>query len=411
MIPTPTGERIQLLDVLRGFAIFGMFAVNMTWDLRGGQIYLPEPLGFADQTVMLFIALLANSKFVTIFSFLFGLGFYLQFERARTRGANFAALFSRRSADLLLIACVAMACGLAVWILILYVIFGLVLLFLCKRSRRVLLISAILCFVLANLGWRVKKIYGASPDSATPASANEAASAEKTRLDEMGRAFEEGTFADIAVASLAGMAVLLAGGGVEWVELNHLGLLVLGFYVGRLGVLEDAAVRRRFVRSAFPWLLGIPVAGTVIFMALKSYATVGSDSLALASIEGLVDWSIYQVLGLSYAAGITLLFERDACKRVLSLLAPAGRLALTNYLLTSVVAAVVIYSWGFGLYGRLRPTMGALIVVTLFPLLVLASAWWTRRFQFGPVEWCWRAMTYGVIPPMRVGTRPRQARP
>ena len=58
MIPTPTGERIQLLDVLRGFAIFGMFAVNMTWDLRGGQIYLPEPLGFADQTVMLFIALL-----------------------------------------------------------------------------------------------------------------------------------------------------------------------------------------------------------------------------------------------------------------------------------------------------------------------------------------------------------------
>ena len=154
-----------------------------------------------------------------------------------------------------------------------------------------------------------------------------------------------------------------------------------------------------------------PSRGTVIFMALKSYATVGSDSLALASIEGVVDWSIYQALGLGYAAGITLLFERDACKRVLSLLATAGRLALTNYLLTSVVAAVVIYSWGFGLYGRLQPTMGALIVVALFPLLVLASAWWTRRFQFGPVEWCWRAMTYGVIPPMRVGTRPRQARP
>ena len=360
---------------------------------------------------MLLIALLANSKFVTIFSFLYGLGFYLQLERARTRGANFTALFSRRSAGLLLIACVAMACGLAVWILILYVIFGFVLLFLCKRSRRVLLISAVLCFVIANLGWRVKKIYGASPDSALLASANEAASAEKTRSDEMGRAFEEGTFADIAVASLAGMAVLLAGGGVEWVELNHLGLLVLGFYVGRLGVLEYPAVRRRFARSAFPWLLGIPVAGTVIFMALKSYATVGSDSLALASIEGVVDWSIYQALGLGYAAGITLLFERDACKRVLSLLAPAGRLALTNYLLTSVVAAVVIYSWGFGLYGRLQPTMGALIVVALFPLLVLASAWWTRRFQFGPVEWCWRAMTYGVIPPMRLGTVPRQARP
>ncbi len=86
-----------------------MFAVNLTWDLRGGQIYLPEPLGFADQTVMLFIALFANSKFVTIFSFLFGIGFYLQLERARARSANFTAFYARRSVGLLLIACVAMA--------------------------------------------------------------------------------------------------------------------------------------------------------------------------------------------------------------------------------------------------------------------------------------------------------------
>ena len=123
------------------------------------------------------------------------------------------------------------------------------------------------------------------------------------------------------------------------------------------------------------------------------------------------NWSKYRVLGLGYAAGITLLLERDACKRVLSLLAPVGRLSLTNYLFTSAVAAVIIYSWGFGLYGRLAPIVAVFIVLAAFAFQVLASHWWTQRFRFGPAEWCWRAMTYGAIPPMRVEAPPSQARP
>ena len=357
------------------------------------------------------IALLASGKFVAIFSFLYGVGFYLQLERARMRGANFSALYFRRSAGLPLIACVGHVCGLAVWILMLYAGFGLVLLLLFKRSRRVLLISVVLCFVIANLGSPVWDMYRADLNSATLESANEAPDAAETRWDERRRIEEEGTFADIAVVRLAEIPGMLTGGWLELWELNHLGLLLLGFYVGRLGVLEDAAVRRRFARSAFPWLLGIGVAGIAIRFGLRQFSVLGSDSLALILIKSFSSWSAYRVLGLGYAAGITLLFERDACKRVLSFLAPVGRLSLTNYLFTCAVAAVIIYSWGFGLYGRFKPTTGVLIVLALFPLQALASAWWTRRFQFGPVEWCWRAMTYGAAPPMRLGTPGSQAGP
>ena len=72
MEPTDASERIVLLDVLRGFAVFGMFTVNMTADLPWGSAFWEQPLDIADRTVMILIELLTNGKFITIFSFLFG---------------------------------------------------------------------------------------------------------------------------------------------------------------------------------------------------------------------------------------------------------------------------------------------------------------------------------------------------
>jgi uncharacterized protein len=86
-------------------------------------------------------------------------------------------------------------------------------------------------------------------------------------------------------------------------------------------------------------------------------------------------------------------------------LASVGRLALTNYLLHAFIIASVSYSWGFGLYGKMGPAQGLLIVAVAFPLMVLWSGWWMRRFRFGPCEWVWRSLTYGKLPPMRLFPR------
>ena len=93
MEPTAPKERIHLLDVLRGCAVFGMFTVNMTAHLPWGWEFHEQPLDGPDGTVMILIDLLTNGRFFTIFSFLFGIGFFLQLERARSRGVPFLATY------------------------------------------------------------------------------------------------------------------------------------------------------------------------------------------------------------------------------------------------------------------------------------------------------------------------------
>ena len=87
--------------------------------------------------------------------------------------------------------------------------------------------------------------------------------------------------------------------------------------------------------------------------------------------------------------------------RVLGWLAPAGRMALTNYLLQSVVAAIAFHGYGFALWGQLGRAAQVALVFAVFAAQVVLSALWLSRFRFGPVEWLWRWLTYGTRPPMR----------
>ncbi len=75
---------------------------------------------------------------------------------------------------------------------------------------------------------------------------------------------------------------------------------------------------------------------------------------------------------------------------------------LTNYLLLSLIYVGIFYSYGLGLWGKVGPLVGVSLAVLIFPVLVLLSTWWIRRFRFGPAEWLWRTLTYGKLQPMRV---------
>lgn len=108
-------------------------------------------------------------------------------------------------------------------------------------------------------------------------------------------------------------------------------------------------------------------------------------------------------LALWYASAVVLLVERPAWRRRLAPLAAAGRMALTNYLLQSLVCTTLFYSYGLGLYGRVGPAGGLLLTLAIFGGQLAFSAWWLRRFRFGPVEWLWRTLTYGRRQPLRDG--------
>ena len=107
------------------------------------------------------------------------------------------------------------------------------------------------------------------------------------------------------------------------------------------------------------------------------------------------------LLALAYCASITRLWQRAHWQRWLRHLAPLGRMALTNYLLQSLIANLLFYGYGLGLARRVSPSVALLIVFAILAGQLLMSGWWLRRYRFGPVEWLWRALTYGRWEPLR----------
>ncbi|HZI02681.1 MAG TPA: DUF418 domain-containing protein [Archangium sp.] len=100
-------------------------------------------------------------------------------------------------------------------------------------------------------------------------------------------------------------------------------------------------------------------------------------------------------------SAITLLFQRDTWRRWLAVLAPVGRMGLTNYLLTSVLGVLLFYGYGLGLMGKTGSTAQIALTLALFALQIVFSHLWLARFRFGPAEWLTRSLTYGKAQPMR----------
>ena len=113
-------------------------------------------------------------------------------------------------------------------------------------------------------------------------------------------------------------------------------------------------------------------------------------------------------LAQSYVAALTLLLQNEAWLARLRPLAVVGRMALSNYLLQSLVATTLFYGYGFGLFGQVGPTLGLLTTIAIFTAQIPLSVLWMGRFRFGPVEWLWRTLTYARFQPFRLQTVPER---
>jgi len=403
--PVSAKERVHLLDVLRGFAILGMFAVNMTVDMWGPLTRSAE-LALPDFITLVFVDFFGQKKFLTIFSFLFGLGFFIQMERFRARGSNHVALYVRRSVGLFLIGTLAIAFTLPAEILNDYATYGLALLLFYKRSPRTILAIAALVFLLGSIAEIVPQ-YHAHLELETLAAEQGVPVSELPQpvnpVRESWKAWLAGDFLQISSEGLAG--VWDRFNPSAWYRymgnLGFLGLMLLGLYVGRRGAVWNADVRKTIASKALPWLIGVGISGSLLWVAMEDFDIGDSSSLVHTIIQMLAYWPIMIALGLGYAAAITLLIEKDGWRRRLTPFAAVGRMGLTNYLFTDLVAAFIGFSWGLGLYAKILPATGLAIAIGVFFFQVLASNWWMKRFRFGPAEWLWRSFTYGKLQPMR----------
>ena len=400
MGPVRPRERIETIDILRGFALFGILLVNWTIDWQ----WDPEPQAgssVVDQVTYWLIKFAAVGKFWPIFSFLFGLGFAIQIERLEARGAQVARLYSRRLLVLFVI-------GAANFILVgpsdvvyRYAILGFLLLLMRKWPARALPLVAVV-FVLLPWAHTTWQGWERERRLANPATAAEAVrEVEQRRAENLARwaqwehTYETGSFEEI-VTLRAGIWKRRL---FSWDRYDYFfPLLLLGFYVGRRRLFHNVSGNRRFIHRVMWWSLAIGLIGTTASMLLLT----GRDAPFLArQLSSLLDRFSSPALAFFYIAGLTLLLEKPLWKRRTQPLAAAGRMTLTNYLLHHVVY-LLFFGYGFELSGNVGVFRGAMLTLPVFFMQVLLSTWWLQSFRFGPAEWLWRTLTYGKLQPMRV---------
>ena len=172
-----------------------------------------------------------------------------------------------------------------------------------------------------------------------------------------------------------------------------LAMFLLGYYAHRQGFLQDLPSHRPFIRRVLLYGLILGLVGNLGMAALAGNEAPFPPSYA--GIVGVIGYAFgVPALALFIIALVATLWQKSAWRRVLAVLAPVGRMALTNYLLQTVICVFIFYGYGFGQFGKVGSGQATLIALAIFVIQILISAFWLKYFAYGPMEWVWRQLTY-----------------
>ena len=386
--PLRVSERIEELDVLRGFALLGVFIVHFVGsafyelpldedqaELWSGQWYHVAALFISD--------LFFQNKANTLFATLFGMGFWVMLERLSARQADFTAIYLRRLAVLFVL-------GLLNWFLIFpgdvlheYALIGFALFAMRRVSAKTMLLLGL---TLALLG------------QALAAHLLEGLNLSFEGFDDIQvAAFEQGeylTWVAMMASSMFQRDFLFAG-LLGW-GLYIFGRFLLGAWVMREGWIQ----RLRDIPSttkAAVWLLAVGLATELGSLLIFMEIIPGSEMM-----DATLHMIGAPVTAVGYALALIVLFQTERWRSVVSWFAPVGRMAMTCYVAHGLVFTMIYMPFGLDLLGVLGPAPSLLIALALYVALTLASHSWLRRFRYGPLEYLWRWATYGSAPTLRM---------
>lgn len=395
--PVAPDARVAALDVLRGFALFGVLWSNLNH-------YNPvAPASALDRGSAWMQEWLIQNRFYSLLGFLFGVGFAVQLHRASSFGKGVLPMFYRRMLALLLFGVLH---GTLIWsgdILTRFALVGGLLPFYRRLSPRGLVVAAggtLLGLAYATLLLRVAIAPGQPP--ALPDSTVLYATGSWLEILPM-RVAEYRRQVFVTVAQFWSASV------------PFLTLFVLGLAAARAGILNNLRERAGLLRKVA--LASLACVGLGIVAGL-TFGTWWPRPALLSGAPGfdlphllaawwlvfsrlpqlLIEWGTAGV----YAAGVTLLTLRPRWNSLLAPLGAVGRMSLTTYLVQSLVSTGLFYGYGLGWYGRVSYTGMLTIAVLLFAGQLAVSTWWFRSFRFGPCEWLWRSLAYGKAQPMRL---------
>lgn len=397
--PVRAEQRIRALDVLRGWAMFGVL-----WSNLNDGYGTTSPVTALDRGLDWTQNWLIESRFYSLLILLFGVGFGLQLARAQASGADLRNAYYRRTAALLVIGIIH---GTLIWrgdILTFYALVAFALVMFRSASNRTLLVSAALLYFLGpSIVREIMMLSGHGimmPDTSGETIA----------------VYAHGSWSQIEAARVGGYLQWLGRWGLGSYA-STLASFLVGLWTVRSGYLNRVVYETRSTRR----LLAVALLAAAIGYATllwgdnvwhpfhPSRPGVGPTfpyvvfqlNLMRVTILRTLDWAT-EGPALAFACILLLVWQRRTGEGVLRPLAATGQMALTTYLTQSVVSTLLFYHYGLGWYGSVGFTGMLLITLILFACQMAVSTWWLAHFRYGPVEWLWRTVTYAHAPRMRI---------
>lgn len=392
--PIALGDRIEVIDVLRGMAICGILIGNMQW-FSGYGMMPPAMAGAAplvDRAAAFFVHFFVEGKFYSIFSFLFGFGFALQIARAAERGDTKASLFKRRLFWLLVIGVLHAVLLWAGDILSVYAVTGFVLILFRKKSDAGLLKWAVALMIVPIITYAL--LAAAFITFAPPESL---AGFEAAQIEGWNQNFQivsRGSYwqilTDFNPQYLAGRWIGLV---IQMRFPKILAMFLLGYHAYRRGFFQDLSSHRPFFRNVLTYGLALGLFGNIVMAALAGNEAPFPPSIA--AIAGVIGYAFgVPAMALGIIALVSLAWQHEPARRVLGVLAPVGRMALTNYLLQTAICVSLFYGYGLGWFGTFGAAKATMAALGIFAIQVALSTIWLTFFSYGPMEWIWRQLTY-----------------
>ncbi len=371
--PTQAANRIELLDVLRGFAIAGVLLSNII--ILSGHVFTPisdlnnMPMASLNESLSMIAASVIQGKFYPILMILFGAGLFMQFRKSKQDG--FLKFFSWRMFVLILIG-VLHSTFWAGDVVTIYALFAFLLIPMRNMKPKTYLIVAVLLFLVHFSVAYYQSVAATSVESTERIAQFELPGVSPNDLIDKVR--NEG-FAGMWFITKKQMSILWTIPRYMRVTPSTLLLFLLGAYLFGIGFLSEKARKAKYLLL----FLIIGLIGTyLMFYVSYSFSIIGNLFLAL-----------------SYISLIAMIMETRRGQKLLKGLAPMGRMALSNYIMQSVICILIFYGVGFAYFAKLPLYMIFLIAILILQFQITFSKLWLRKYQFGPLEGVWRRLTYG----------------
>jgi uncharacterized protein len=425
--PVRDDERIQTLDILRGAALLGILLMNiLAFGLPMAAYSNPTIAGGStgpNLWAWILQWILFEGKMRGIFSIMFGAGIYLLTSRVEARGGPAADIHFRRSLWLMLFGIVH---SFAIWwgdILFPYALMALVAFPFRKLSTRGLWIIIAIQFTVMTAGMlfdnhstrelrdkaeaiEKKAAGGAKLTTEETDTQKEWADKkkelypDKEKLDKEIKA-HQGSYIDARkyeAKQVMGFHAMPIYSPYQW---DVLGMIFLGFVLIRTGVLGGERPTGFYAKLA--------ASGYLVGIAIGAWTVWGMIAVKFDPLNSGPYFAAYEIQRLAVTLAhisLLVLITRVAMFRPLTnTLAAVGKMAFSNYIATSLICTTIFYGYGFGLYAKLERHQLYYVVAGVWAINLIWSPLWLRSFRFGPLEWCWRSLTYWQRQPMRLATQ------